>query len=259
MSIASHIRSELHLSDDWFSGSKSASDSFRTLRQRLEDAGIMVMMNGIVGTNTHRKLSLKEFRAFTLVDSYVPLIFINSCDTDNGKLFSLIHEIAHIWIGRNSFYNAPYTDSRSTNALEVLCNAAAGEILAPASLFPEKWDQTAGSALDRTDALAKYFHCSRYVIIRCALDNQRVTPSQYNEIVQILLRQYEEWKDTQAQKNPGGNYYRTLKSRLDHRFVHALEQSAKEGQTQYTEVYRLTNTNRKTFQKLVNEIGGAVW
>ena len=259
LAIAAHIRNELHLSDDWFSGSKSASDSFRTLRQRLEDAGIMVMMNGIVGTNTHRKLSLKEFRAFTLVDSYVPLIFINSCDTDNGKLFSLIHEIAHIWIGRNSFYNAPYTDSRSTNALEVLCNAAAGEILVPASLFPEKWDQTAGSALDRTEALAKYFHCSRYVIIRRALDNQRVTPSQYNEIVQILLRQYEEWKDTQAQKNPGGNYYRTLKSRLDHRFVHALEQSAKEGQTQYTEVYRLTSTNRKTFQKLVNEIGGAVW
>ena len=86
-----------------------------------------------------------------------------------------------------------------------------------------------------------------------------MTPSQYNKIVQILLRQYEERKDTETQKNPGGNYYRTLKSRLDHRFVHALEQSAKEGQTQYTEVYRLTNTNRKTFQKLVNEIGEAVW
>ena len=61
MKIAAHIRSELHLSLDWFSGSKSASDSFRTLRQRLEDAGIMVMMNGIVGTNTHRKLSLDNF------------------------------------------------------------------------------------------------------------------------------------------------------------------------------------------------------
>lgn len=175
MKIAAHIRSELHLSLDWFSGSKSASDSFRTLRQRLEDAEIMVMMNGIVGTNTHRKLSLDEFRAFTLVDPYVPLIFINSCDTDNGKLFSLVHETAHIWIGTNSFYNTPYADSRSTNALEVLCNAVAGELLVPSGLFLEKWEQTAGSALDRTGSLAKYFHCSRYVIIRRALDNQKVT------------------------------------------------------------------------------------
>lgn len=259
MKIAAHIRSELHLSMDWFNGSKSASDSFRALRQRLEDAGIMVMMNGIVGTNTHRKLSLGEFRAFTLVDPYAPLIFINSCDTDNGKLFSLVHETAHIWIGTNSFYNTPYADSRSTNALEVLCNAVAGELLVPADLFLEKWEQTAGSALDRTESLAKYFHCSRYVIIRRALDNQKVTSLKYNEVVRILLKQYEEWKNTPAQKNPGGDYYRTLKSRLDHRFVHALEQSAKEGRTQYTEAYHLTNTNRKTFQKLVNEIGGAVW
>ena len=128
-------------------------------------------------------------------------ILINSCDTDNGKLFSLVHETAHIWIGTNSFYNTPYADSRSTNALEVLCNAVAGELLVPAGLFLEKWEQTAGSALDRTGSLAKYFHCSRYVIIRRALDNQKVTSQKYNEVVRILLKQYEEWKNTPAQKN----------------------------------------------------------
>ena len=120
-----------------------------------------------------------------------------------GNSFPLVHEAAHIWIGTNSFYNTPYADSRSTNALEVLCNAVAGELLVPAGLFLEKWDQTAGSALDRTGSLAKYFHCSRYVIIRRALDNQKITSQKYNEVVRILLTQYEEWKNTPAQKKSG--------------------------------------------------------
>lgn len=66
---------------------------------------------------------------------------------------------------------------------------------------------------------------------------------------------YRKWKESQNEnKSPGGDFYRTLGSRLEHRLVVALANSAKEGRTQYTEVYRLTNTNRKTFSKLLCDI-----
>lgn len=257
--IASHIRDTLKLDTVWFENSKNAVESFRILRQRLEDSGIMVMMSGTVGSNTHRKLSVDEFRAFTLVDPYVPLIFINVCDSDNGKLFSLLHETAHIWIGTNSFYNEPYASDHKVSSAEFLCNAVAAELLVPEAVFMAQWDQESiPDLMNRIEELAKYFKCSKYVIIRRALDYQKVSPAKYNEIVHSLQKQYKQWKNSQVQeKGSGGNYYRTLGSKLDHRFVNALAQSAREGKTQYTEVYRLTNTNRKTFSRLVDEIGGA--
>lgn len=121
--IANHIRGTLKLDTVWFENSKSAAESFRIICRRLADSEVMVMISGTVGSNTHRKLSVDEFRAFTLVDPYVPLIFINVCDSENGKLFSLFHETAHIWLGTDSFYNEPYASDHKVSNLEVLCNA----------------------------------------------------------------------------------------------------------------------------------------
>ena len=79
-------------------------------------------------------------------------------------------------------------------------------------------------------------------------------------MIAVITKKYTEWKERkEIGKNSGGDFYRTLGSKLDHRLVNALASSAKEGRTQYTEVYRLTNTNRKTFGKLLADIGGARW
>ena len=86
--IAHDIRKELGLNVNWYESSKNTTDSFRYLRSCFENKGIMIMMSGIVGSNTRRKLDVDEFRAFTIVNEYAPLIFINTCDSENGKLFS---------------------------------------------------------------------------------------------------------------------------------------------------------------------------
>jgi len=139
--IAYDIRKELGLILNWYESSKNAADSFRYLRGCCENKGIMVMMSGTVGSNTRRKLDVDEFRAFTLVNEYAPLVFINTCDSENGKLFSLLHEIAHIWLGEDSFYNEQYGNSVSVSQLEQICNAVAAEILVPNMVFVEKWSE----------------------------------------------------------------------------------------------------------------------
>ncbi|MDO5575182.1 MAG: ImmA/IrrE family metallo-endopeptidase [bacterium] len=258
--IVEDIRKVLHLEKDWYKNSATAADSFRFLKGLMEEIGVLVMMNGIVGNNTRRKLSVEEFRAFTLVNKYVPLIFINTCDSDAGKLFSLLHELAHVWVGVNSFYNEQISAGTNESDMEQLCNAVAAEILVPRDLFLQAWEKAAGTDLEVVEALSKYFKCSRYVIVRKALDLKKITKKRYGEVVTILMEQYRKWKESQNEnKSSGGDYYKTLGSRLDHRLVVALANSAKEGRTQYTEVYRLTNTNRKTFSKLLCDIGGAAW
>src|SRR5699024_763144 len=97
----------------------------------LSQKGITVMQNGIALNNTHRPLDLNEFRAFTLVDEYAPLIFINTLDSNNGKTFSLLHEVAHVFLGINSLYNDDFQQTeKDINATEILCNKIAGELIA---------------------------------------------------------------------------------------------------------------------------------
>lgn len=258
--IAQNIRKTLGIDKEWYACGGNAGDSFRYLKSRLDEVGIIVMMSGIVGNNTRRKLNVDEFRAFTLVNKLAPLIFINTCDTDAGKLFSLLHELAHVWIGVNSFYNDSISNGDTDNANEIICNAVAAEILVPNDVFLTKWDGINGSSSEKIEALSKVFRCSQYVIARRALDNNKITKKTYAEIIVVLTEQFRKWKEQQkANKTPGGDFYRTLGSKLDHRFVYALASSAKEGRTLYTEVYRLTNTNRKTFGKLLADIGGVRW
>lgn len=258
LSVAEDIRKTLDIQADWYIDNQNAGDSFRFLKGRIENIHVLVMMSGIVGNNTRRKLNVEEFRAFTLVSKYAPLIFINSCDSDSGKLFSILHELAHVWVGENSFYNAPIHADIENREVEKFCNAVAAELLVPTKSFLEKWQSDHDEILDKIEKIARSFRCSRFVVARKALDHGKISREIYEQIVKELTNQFKEWQERQKEsKGTGGDYYRNLASKIDRNFVTALARSASEGRTQYTEIYRLTNTNRKTFGRLLETVGGA--
>lgn len=258
VSVAEDIRKTLDIQVDWYSDKQNAGDSFRFLKGRIENIHVLVMMSGIVGNNTRRKLNVEEFRAFTLVSKYAPLIFINSCDSDSGKLFSILHELAHVWVGENSFYNATIHADIENREVEKFCNAVAAELLVPTKSFLEKWQSDHDDILDKIEKIAKSFRCSRFVVARKALDYGKISQEIYEQTVKELTNQFKEWQERQKEsKGTGGDYYRNLASKIDRNFVTALARSASEGRTQYTEIYRLTNTNRKTFGRLLETVGGA--
>ena len=256
--IVEDIRKELELDIDWFKGRKDAHASFQFLRERITESGVMVMRNGIVGNNTHRKLNVDEFRAFTLVNKYAPLIFINSNDSENGRLFSLLHELAHVWIGRDSLYNEPYGGYEKVNQLEQLCNTIAAEILVPDELFMEQWQSLnceIGIKLERLSE--KYFTCSRFVIALKAFDNGFINREALNRVIAVLRKDYQNWNEAEKKhKGGGGDYYLNFGARWDNRFIRALIESTMNGGTLYTEAYRLTGTHGKTFDNLVKEVRG---
>lgn len=256
LSIAKDIRSVLGINKEWYRQSTDSGESFRIIRKKLEHIGVIVMMSGIVNQNTHRKLNVEEFRAFTLLDTYAPLIFINSNDSKSGKLFSLLHEVAHIWIGANSFYNDRYNKALNTSQDETVCNAIAAELLVPNAIFSDLWNSLYNymDNIDRINELAITFRCGTTVIARRALDNGYIVHEEYYRVAEEGVKNYIE--KVKNKKASGGDYYNTAASRYDNRFLIALDNSVKEGKTQFTDAYRLTHTNRKTFTNLLNRVRG---
>lgn len=252
--FANKVLDVLNLKGEWRRNCHSAADLFRKIRIALSNAGVIVMMNGIVGNNTHRTLSVNEFRAFAMVDDLAPLIFINSNDSMNGKVFSLLHEFAHICLGENSLFNESLESGPSGKKNEIICNAVASEVLIPSKRFLEDWNASDIVDLeDRIEALAKLYCCGVIVVARKALDNNLIDRQMYAKVSGKIVRAYREAKRKQG---GGGDFYRNAASRLDHSFLFSLAESVDTGKTTYTEAFGLTNTNRKTYANLMNQIGG---
>ena len=256
MEIAVDIRQELELHEDFFMREKSSSSCFNYLRNKISESGILVMKNAVVGSNTHRRLDIKEFRAFTIIDDYAPLIFINGNDTKNGNFFSLAHELAHIWIGSNSLFN-DFCFSSYVSKTEQTCNAVAAEILVPLSIFKDEWTKlnvNSCDSVDKISELADIFHCSKLVIARRALDLKFISQKTYAGIQSQTRMQFENLHRNSTAKFGGGSFYNTLKSNWDKNFILALDYSTKAGNTPYLDAYRLTGLKSQTFQNLVAQL-----
>lgn len=252
--IAEKIRENLELNNTWFEKNDDARKAFNFIRKQLEECGVVVIMNGIVGKNTHRTLNADEFRAFAMIDDWAPLIFINAADSNNARLFSILHEIVHIWLGRNDLFNDRQIRLTDISDTERICNAVAGELLVPQHIFLNKWEHYHINVFEKITELAKYFRCGEIVVARKALDCKKIEQNIYNQVVQTSIENYKQIQETKQVH--GGNYYTTMGSRLDGCLIRALCESIHMGRTTYTEAYRLTNTSRKTFSEIAQHFGG---
>ena len=250
--VASSIRKELDLPIDFFLGVKKTR-YFHFLRDRISELGVLVMKNSVVGADNKRKLNIEEFRAFALVDSYAPLIFINSNDSENGKIFSLVHELAHILFGTDSLFNDNYSDKPVSN-LEKICNAVAAEFLVPISFFKSEWVKSKDVSFVKISSLADMFHCSELVIARRALDLHFISLDIYKEVLSRTKKQFEMLQRANRYRTSrgGGDFYNTLKAKWDKNFVKALDSSVKAGNTPYLDAYRLMGIKGSTFHKFMS-------
>jgi len=225
------------------------TEALRRFIQQADSFGILVMVSGIVGSNTRRPLDPKEFRGFAISDPLAPLVFINGKDTKAAQMFTLAHELAHIWLGETALSDVgPIT--MPSNKVEVWCNQVAAELLVPLSALQEAHDSLK-SLREELDHLARWFKVSTLVILRRLHDAGKLTREElwqaYNKEVDRLLA---------ISKKGGGNFYLTLPARVSRRFAQALVISTLEGQTLHRDAFRLLGFRKyTTFRELGYQLG----
>lgn len=218
--------------------------------ETVEEAGILVMRSSIVGNDTHRHLQVSEFRGFALADKYAPLIFINSADAKAAQLFTLAHELVHIWLGISGITNLNQTRPPDIS-VERFCNSVAVELLVPMQELRPAWAKNAGT-IDPIYQTARQFGVSSLVILRRLFDAGFLTEEEFQRRYTDELSQI---RQRTAEKEGGGDFYRTLNTRLGKRFVSALVESTLEGRTSYRDAYQLLGVkNAETVRKLASTL-----
>ena len=242
--VVEDIRNVLGLGNNWASDIPNWQKTLDHLAQKVEEAGIFIVFNSVVDNNTHRPIAVEECRGFVLCDEVTPFMFVNSADSKSAQMFTIVHELAHLWIGESAGFDfrrlQPYA-----NEVETFCDAVAAEFLVPQTEFNARWEQTPDF-----ETLAKFFKVSQIVIARRALDTGKITRDEFFKFYNEHIANFEQRKEDQGS---GGNFYATLRRRLNPRFFTAVHQAVKENKLLHKHAYELTGLKGNTYQKALEE------
>ncbi len=228
------------------------TEALRILIDQAEKLGVLVMVSGVVGSNNYRKLDPREFRGFALVDQLAPLVFINGADTKAAQIFTLTHELVHLFLGETALDDVDLA-SAPTIPTERWCNQVAAELLVPKALLDTDFDGET-QPTEELERLARKFKVSTLVLLRRVHDIGRLDWDSYKQayrdelarILQIL-----------GERPSGrGNFFNTQPARVSKRFARAVITSTLEGQTLHRDAFQMLGFKKlSTFEELVSRLG----
>ncbi|MGI8553864.1 MAG: ImmA/IrrE family metallo-endopeptidase [Dehalococcoidia bacterium] len=249
--IAANLREMVGINDEMRRRARSSDDYLRLLVAQTEAIGVLVLRSGVVENNTHRTLNVQEFRGFAISDPLAPLIFINGQDAKAGQIFTLAHELAHLWIGQSGISNvdAPAASSSTDNRSERLCNRVAAESLMPSDVFLLTWKPSESVENNlRTVALA--FKVSAVAVLRKAHDLKLITDQTYRSRYGALLERHQGG----GSQDGGGNFYSTLYARSSRTLTATLLTALAEGRVLHKEAAGLLNVKVSTLSRIRNDL-----
>jgi len=184
----------------------------------LEQLGVLVMQT------RGGQVETEEMRAFSLYFDEVPVIALNGADWPRGRLFSAIHEYAHLLLHTSGLCDTT-TDTRATTEdrrLEARCNAIAAEILMPAADVLDN-EMVQERALDHEWTMAelidaaKPFGVSVESFLRRLVTLGRVPIESY-----LAFREGRSERDLRGNRSGGGSFYLTKARDLGRGYVRTV-------------------------------------
>lgn len=231
----------LNLERGWNMGCRNEDEAVRTMAEHLEEVGIMVSFNGVVGNSTNRPLSVNDCRGFALVNDVAPFIFINNSDAKRAQLFTLAHEFCHVLMGVSAGSAENISDIYE-DSIERYCDNVAAAFLVDEELLRLNW----------TDVreMARKFRVSEIMMARRAHNLGLISREDLNGWFTL----YSNYKADPKKKSSGGNYYAMALVRIGKVFAVHVRNAVLENQLSCTDAFRLVNAHGKTYDKLMEKI-----
>jgi Zn-dependent peptidase ImmA (M78 family)/transcriptional regulator with XRE-family HTH domain len=243
--VAEDIISTLGINESLRRAAQNWSDYLGKLSHCAEEIGILVMRSGVVGNTSRRSISYLEFQGFAISDTIAPVVFVNSSDFKTSQIFTLIHEIAHLWLGNTGISNPnPVDVSTPRNSIEVFCNRVAAEVLVPQAEFERAWSGS-GDLGGHVELLARQFRVSSFVILRRAFEFKKIRAEVFFAAIE------EQKKKIKREKSGGGNYYRNIPVRMSPRLTDAVLNNVRQGRLLYRDAARLLALKVPTLVKFI--------
>lgn len=205
---------------------------YSQLRSQIEALGVLIMRNSVVGNNVHRRLDRNEFRGFAISDDRAPVIFINTADTPQAQIFTLLHEFSHLLLGQSGVSDLSPHNLRK---IERFCNRLAAEFLVPSQDFIELWRSDFKDWQANLPVLARHFHVSQWVIARRALEHKLISERDYWAHYHLIL----EFLKKQSTAGTGPPFNRLIKTRYGNRLITAITSEALSGRMLLRDASRL--------------------
>ncbi len=256
--VADDIAMVLFVDDELRTATGNWEQFINKFIEQAEAAGVLIMRNSVVGNDTHRHLSVEEFRGFAISDPIAPLIFINSGDAKSAQIFTLAHELAHLWIGASGISNPTMDRKRNGNQsqkIEAFCNKVAAELLVPEAQLLSDWNYQLYSQ-DNIDQLSKKYRVSQLVIARRGYDLELLDYDEFQEFYIKALQLDKGKKEKQSQSAGGPSFYLTQKSRNGRLFSRSVIAAAFEGRLPLREAGSLLGVKPGKLTKFADSLAG---
>lgn len=242
--VANDIHNTLAISQEARPQSANWEDFLQTLMRKAEQVGVLVLRNSVVGNNTHRHLRVEEFRGFVISDELAPLIFLNGSDAKSAQIFTLIHELTHLWIGQSGISNLDYRSrpEEQTNPIERFCDGVTAQALVPELEFLSGWTANLPIVRNLTN-LIRYFKVSQVVILRRAYALGKITNHEFQDYYFNRIR------GNGSPSRGGGDFNRNVLVRNSHTFSTVIVDAVLSGRTSEMEAARLLDLKVPTFDR----------
>jgi Zn-dependent peptidase ImmA (M78 family) len=247
--IGQKMRQTVGLADGWAERITTWESALGELRRLIEELGVIAVINGIVGNNTHRPLRVEEFRGFVLCDDYAPVIFVNGADNKSAQMFTLAYELAHLWLGESALTDAGIQTNPIVD-IEKWCDQAALEFLVPEKGLRTFW-QEIGPCRDRLGTVAQRLGVSPVLVGRRAKDLGLIAEAEFFAFYRSYVRRQRRKKGAVF----GGDFYQGLDFRVGDLFARQVFFAALEGRLSFKEAYSLIGLNGGTFQEYAAQLG----
>jgi Zn-dependent peptidase ImmA (M78 family) len=257
--VAMDMRNELELSSSNRAECADYEAFIKHLVSRAEGLGVLVMRSALVGHDTHRKLDVKEFRGFALNDAIAPVVFINDSDAKAAQIFTIAHELVHLWIGEDGVSDrTPSKNKGNTNKIELFCDQVAAELLVPEAEFNKVWKD--GHVMNSARVTAKHFRVSTLVALRRAKDLNRITFDSFMDAVNEEYDRYraldQKKRDKQKEKETqGGNFWASFDIRNGKVLNTSVANAIATNRASYTEASTLLGLNIASTIRYIRRIG----